>query len=132
MQSNDNNQPGKLAGRLTTGRAPGSSANRSSGLVLVPTVGPIGEHGLEGNSPLEILADQIDRMLADHAVGVLHRRRDSLAVYPWGEGFPIHISRSYLSPCLRPSSELTHTTDTASSRRPACASFAVVGRRGFR
>ncbi len=39
---------------------------------------------------------------------------------------------AYLSPCLRPSSELTHTTDTASSRRPACASFAVVGRRGFR
>ena len=40
--------------------------------------------------------------------------------------------KAYLSPCLRPSSELTHTTDTASSRRPACASFAVVGRRGFR
>ena len=43
-----------------------------------------------------------------------------------------YTQSTYLSPCLRPSSELTHTTDTASSRRPACASFAVVGRRGFR
>ena len=44
----------------------------------------------------------------------------------------LDMHAAYLSPCLRPSSELTHTTDTASSRRPACASFAVVGRRGFR
>ena len=93
MQSNDNNQPGKLVGRLTTGRAPGFPADGSSSSVLAPTVGPTGEYASEDDSPLALLADQIDQMLADHPVGVLHCLRDSLAVYPCGDGFPIYISK---------------------------------------